>query len=163
MEDKKLQLNKNFEIKEVTANKELIEDAAKWFSSKWGIDYALYVESMKEGCNLNNIPKWYVVFNAEKKIIAGAGVIQNDFHKRKDLYPNLCAVYVEEAYRNLGIAKFLLNYIPNDVKKYGYKRIYLVTDHLNFYEKCGWNFLCMVNDFEDVPTRMYYFDIKNEE
>ena len=28
--------------------------------------------------------------------ISGAGVIENDFHDRKDLTPNLCALFVEE-------------------------------------------------------------------
>lgn len=32
------------------------------------------------------------------------GSIENDFHDRKDLTPNICAVYTEEAYRGRGIA-----------------------------------------------------------
>lgn len=32
------------------------------------------------------------------------GSIANDFHDRKDLTPNICAVYTEEAYRGRGIA-----------------------------------------------------------
>lgn len=35
------------------------------------------------------IPNWF---------IAGAGVIENDFHNRPDLTPNICALYVEEDY-----------------------------------------------------------------
>lgn len=31
------------------------------------------------------------------------GSIANDFHDRKDLTPNICAVYTEEAYRGRGI------------------------------------------------------------
>jgi len=49
------------------------------------------------------VPQWYVVVQGDK-IIAGLGVIENDFHDRKDLSPNVCAVYVEEAYRCRGIA-----------------------------------------------------------
>lgn len=32
------------------------------------------------------------------------GSIANDFHDRKDLTPNICVVYTEEAYRGRGIA-----------------------------------------------------------
>ena len=39
---------------------------------------------------------------------AGAGVISNDFHNRRDLAPNLCALFVEPAYRRQGIARRLL-------------------------------------------------------
>lgn len=49
------------------------------------------------------VPQWYVVVQGDK-IIAGLGVIENDFHDRKDLSPNVCAVHVEEAYRCRGIA-----------------------------------------------------------
>ncbi len=37
-------------------------------------------------------------------IVAGLGVIENDFHNRKDLAPNVCAVYTEEDCRCKGIA-----------------------------------------------------------
>ncbi len=51
----------------------------------------------------------------EKEIIAGIGVIENDFHNRKDLAPNVCAVYVEEAYRNRGIAGRMLQFVCDDL------------------------------------------------
>ena len=38
---------------------------------------------------------------ANDKVIGGLGVIENDFHDRKDLTPNICAVYTEEEYRNI--------------------------------------------------------------
>lgn len=41
-------------------------------------------------------------------IIAGAGVIQNNFHNRKYLEPNLCALYIEENYRGNKISNQLL-------------------------------------------------------
>ena len=40
-----------------------------------------------------------------------------------------------------------------------FQKLYLVTDHTKFYEKCGWEFLCMVNDEEGIPERMYVFNI----
>ena len=41
-------------------------------------------------------------------------VIENDFHNRKDLTPNVCAVYVEENYRCQRIAGKLLEYVCED-------------------------------------------------
>ena len=43
------------------------------------------------------------------------GVIENDFHDRKDLAPNVCAVYVEQEYRRRGIAGKLLNDVCEDM------------------------------------------------
>ncbi len=47
----------------------------------------------------------------------GLGVIENDFHNRKDLTPNICAVYVEEKYRGQGIAGKMLNFVCEDMKR----------------------------------------------
>ena len=57
-----------------------------------------------------------------EKIVAGMGVIENDFHDRKDLAPNVCAVYTEEAYRCRGIAGKLLGYVVEDCRKKGFLR-----------------------------------------
>ena len=91
-----------------------------------------------------------------EKIIGGMGVIENDFHDRKDLAPNVCAVYVEEAYRCRGIAGQMLGFVCDDMEKQGIDTLYLLTDHTGFYERYGWEFLCMVQgDGEPEPTRMY--------
>ena len=90
------------------------------------------------------------------KIVGGLGVIENDFHDRKDLKPNVCAVYTEEAYRKQGIAGQLLNMVVEDMRSKGISPLYLVTDHIGFYERYGWEFFCMVHgDDEPEMTRMY--------
>lgn len=90
------------------------------------------------------------------KIIAGAGVIENDFHDRKDLTPNVCAVYTEEQYRGKGIAGKLLDFIVVNNKEKGNFPIYLLTDHTGLYERYGWEFLCMAQgDGESDMSRIY--------
>lgn len=98
---------------------------------------------------------WYLCLDNEK-IIGGMGVIENDFHDRKDLAPNVCAVYTEAIYRGKGIAGNLLNIVVKDMKSKGITPIYLITDHTSFYEQYGWKFLCMVQgEGEEEMTRMY--------
>ena len=132
------------------------KQAARWFHEKWGIPMEAYLESMEECLeNRNAVPQWYCVMDDEK-IIAGLGVIENDFHDRKDLAPNVCAVYVEKNYRRQGIAGDMLNFVCADMEKKGIATLYLVTDHTSFYERCGWSFLCMVQgDGEPELSRMY--------
>ena len=90
------------------------------------------------------------------EIAGGLGVIENDFHDRKDLTPNVCAVYTEEAHRCRGIAGRLLDMAVEELRKKGISPVYLVTDHTSFYERYGWEFLCPVQgDGEDQPSRMY--------
>lgn len=136
--------------------KPMIKDlAAEWFHSKWGIPKEAYMECMNAYLNKETEYGWYLCLDGEK-IVAGLGVIENDFHNRKDLAPNICAVYTEEEYRCKGIAGNLLNMAVADMKNKGITPIYLITNHTTFYEKYGWEFLCMVQgDDEPEMSRMY--------
>lgn len=98
---------------------------------------------------------WYICLDGDK-IVGGMGVIENDFHDRKDLAPNVCAVYTEEEYRCQGIAGHLLNTVAEDLKSKNISPVYLITEHTVFYERYGWEFLCMIQgDGEPNMTRMY--------
>ena len=59
------------------------------------------------------------------ELIGGIGVIENDFHNRKDLTPNVCAVYVEENYRCQRIAGKLLEYVCEDMRSFGVWKPYI--------------------------------------
>lgn len=135
---------------------DLIETAAEWFHNKWGIPLEAYLESMEECLTQKSaVPQWYLAIE-NSQIIGGIGVIENDFHNRKDLAPNVCAVYTEEKKRNQGVAGVLLNTVCEDMNNKGISTLYLVTDHTSFYERYGWEFLCMVQgDEEPEMSRMY--------
>ena len=131
------------------------DKAAEWFHNKWGVPKEAYVECMDAYLNCETELGWYLCMDGDK-IIGGMGVIENDFHDRKDLSPNVCAVYTEEEYRSKGIAGKLLNMVVKDMKQKGITQLYLVTDQTGFYERYGWEFLCMVQgDGEEEMTRMY--------
>ena len=133
----------------------LKEYAAEWFHGKWGVPKEAYLECMEAYLDNKTEYGWYLCIN-NGKIAGGIGVIENDFHNRKDLSPNVCAVYTEKEYRCNGIAGCLLNMAVNDLKAKKITPIYLVTDHIGFYERYGWEFLCMVQgDGEPGMTRMY--------
>ena len=131
----------------------LLAEAASWFSSCWGIPKEAYLECMQDYLNDVTNYGWYLCLD-DNKIIGGLGVIKNDFHNRVDLYPNICAVYVNEKYRNNGIAGKLLNLAVEEMKKKGVSPIYLVTDHVGFYERYGFEFYTFVKQ-EDGESRLY--------
>lgn len=117
---------------------EIKDLAAEWFHSKWGVPTEAYLECMDAYlCNETEYG-WYLCLSGNQ-IIGGMGVIENDFHDRKDLTPNVCAVFTEEGYRGQGIAGNLLNMVVNDMKSKGISPIYLITDHIGFYENMDGN------------------------
>lgn len=135
---------------------ERMDQAAAWFHEKWGIPLEAYRESMEQ-CLAGGspVPQWYMAVE-DGRIIGGLGVIENDFHDRKDLTPNVCAVYVEEDRRRRGIAGQLLRHVCGDMADLGIPTLYLLTDHTSFYERCGWEFFCpALGNGESEPSRMY--------
>ena len=145
-----------YKIISIQEKPELKNQAAEWFHSIWNIPKKAYLDSMDECLECKSeVPQWYVVLD-EDKIIAGIGVIENDFHNRKDLTPNICAVYVEEDYRGKGIAGEMLQFVCDEFKIKGIDTLYLLTEHTSFYERYGWTYLCMVQgDGETSESGIY--------
>ena len=145
------------ELKYITLRErpELKYTAASWFNSKWGVPKEAYLECMEAYLSGETELGWYLCLDKDQ-IVGGMGVIENDFHDKKDLTPNVCAVYTEESHRKMGIAGVLLNMVVDDLKSKGISPVYLVTDHTGFYERYGWEFYCMAQgDGEPEMTRLY--------
>ena len=149
-------MSNNHTIIRIADRPELLSAAANWFHKKWGVPYEAYRESMEESlAGENAVPQWYVAME-NGRIIAGMGVIENDFHDRKDLAPNVCAVYTEPDCRGRGLAGALLEHVCRDMAEQGIDTLYLLTDHTSFYERYGWEFLCMAQgDGEEELSRIY--------
>ena len=134
---------------------QLMEEAATWFHSKWSVPREAYLECMEAFLGQETEYGWYLCLDGDR-IVGGLGVIANDFHDRKDLTPNICAVYTDEDYRCQGIAGRLLNMAVEDLRSEGISPVYLLTNHTGFYERYGWEFLCMAQgDGEAYLSRMY--------
>ncbi len=144
-----------YEYIDLMTRPELKGVAAKWFHEKWGVPEEAYTECMEAYLSGETKNGWYLCLYGED-IVGGLGVIDNDFHDRKDLAPNVCAVYTEEAHRCQGIAGELLHMVAEEMRAKGVSPLYLLTDHTSFYERYGWEFLCMAQgDGEEEPSRMY--------
>ena len=145
----------SFEYITLRDKPEMANTVAKWFHDFWGVPEEAYLECMNAYLDKSTENGWYLCLDGEK-IIGGLGVIDNDFHDRKDLSPNICAVYTDPAYRGRRIAGNLLELAVKDLKDKGISPVYLVTEHTGFYERYGWEFYCMAQgDGEDHKTRLY--------
>ena len=134
---------------------ELKDAAAAWFHARWGVPETAYLACMDSYLDRESELGWYLCLD-DGRIVAGLGVIENDFHDRKDLSPNICAVYTDEPHRRSGIMGRLLELAVGDLRSHGISPVYLVTDHVGLYEKYGWEYLCMVQgNGEQEKSRLY--------
>ncbi len=100
------------------------------------------------------LPQWYVL-EKEGLLIGCAGLITNDFISRGDLYPWLAALFISEEHRGNCYAQLLVAKAKEDALKAGFKKLYLSTDHIGFYEKYGWTYIGDGYHPWDETTRIY--------
>ena len=133
---------------------ELLEKFIAYFVSHWNNE-AVYRDCMT-AClqTASPLPQWYLLMDGET-IVGGCGLIVNDFNARQDLWPWLCALYIEEEYRGHAYGAMLLAHAGCEASALGFSALYLVTDHVGYYEKYGFDFIGMTADPFGGTSRIY--------
>lgn len=120
-----------------------LERIISYFQEKWGTPESnkVYGNAIENSISTSSpIPHWYVLMD-EEKIVGCAGLITNDFISRMDLYPWLCAVYIEPDYRGKHYFRLLLDKSMEDAKKGHFDNLYLSTDLDGYYEQYGFSYV----------------------
>lgn len=131
-----------YKIISVRSNPEYAARAIDWFSSRWGIDRREYEKSINDCISSNDrLPRWYLAIGENDEIIGGCGLILNDFVDRTDLFPYLCALFVEKEARGHALGSKLLEYARTEAGRLGFDNLYLCTDHTSYYEKYGCRYI----------------------
>jgi len=127
----------------IRENPKYKDSAIKYFQEKWANEDSLmvYEDCITSSINAKStLPQWYLLLE-DDKIIGCAGLITNDFISRMDLFPWLCALYIEEKYRGNSYGQLLIERIKQDTRKFGYEKLYLCTDHVGYYEHYGFEYI----------------------
>ena len=126
----------------IRENPERKDQAIAYFQKSWpGVMPEIYDDSIHHSINArDSLPQWYLL-QREDKIIGCAGLITNDFISRGDLYPWICALFIEEKHRGNAYGYLLIQKAMHDTKMAGYEYLYLSTEHIGYYEKYGFTYI----------------------
>jgi len=118
------------------------DQAIKYFQNKWqSVLPVIYEDCINHSIgSINPLPQWYLL-EKECAIIGCAGLITNDFISRMDLYPWICAVYIEENHRGNNYGLLFIDQAKKDAVEAGFKFLYLSTHHVCYYEKFGFEYI----------------------
>lgn len=105
--------------------------------------------------NFNN-PFYCKLVLLDNDILIGfISIFPTDGDERNDLSPWYATMYVKEEFRGKGYSKILNDAILREAKNRGFKKLYLRTNLINYYEKFGALFLENLSNGE----KLYYFSI----
>ena len=136
-------------------NPEWLQRSAEYYSRIWSPPISVYLDCV--GASLatpNPLPRWYLALRGEK-IVGSYGLITNDMNSRQDLWPWLAALHVAPEERGKGLGGALLKHGVAEAAKLGFPTVYLITDHISYYERYGWEFLATGYGMEGTPHRVY--------
>ncbi len=133
---------------------ERLELFIRYFSLHWNNE-AVYRDCMT-AClqTASPLPQWYLLMDGET-IVGGCGLIVNDFNARQDLWPWLCALFIEQSYRGHAYGAILLEHAKCEASTLGFPALYLVTDHVGYYEKYEFEFIGITSDPFGGTSRIY--------
>ena len=139
----------------VREHPEYKERAVEYFTAKWGINRKLYADSMAHSITTESpLPRWYLLLRGEE-IIGCFGLITNDFISRMDLWPWFCGLYIEEPERGKALGGQLLAHGRAEAARLGFSHVYLCTEHIGYYEKYAWSYICDGFHPWDEASRIY--------
>jgi len=131
----------NNNIISIREHPDYLDRAVDYFSSKWSVSRNVYQDCIANSLTTESpLPRWYLMLsNAE--VIGSYGLIVNDFISRQDLWPWICALYIEENERGKALGALLLEHGRREAATLGFSMVYLSTDHVGFYEKYDWFYI----------------------
>ncbi len=141
MQGAKGEEEKGMEVVSLRARPDLLETFIRWFQQKWADQNSKMVyRDCMEHCvgSPSPLPQWYLL-REEERILGGAGLIINDFISRGDLWPWLCALYIERDARGRGLGGRMIEHLCREAANLGFDRLYLCTDHVGYYERYGFS------------------------
>lgn len=106
--------------------------------------------------NFNNPYYCKLILLDDKKLIGFISLFETDGEERNDLKPWYATMYIKKEYRGKGYSKMLNSAILNEAKNRKFKRVYLKSNLVNYYEKFGAMYLQDLSNGE----KLYYIDIK---
>lgn len=157
----------NLEFKQITQiDNDNLDIMTNWMYKWWGQEEGYTFDGVKcymeHSLQKDRLPKTYGLFS-NGRIIGMFQFTYEDLEVRPDIYPWLANLYVDEKYRNKGVARILLDKVKEIAKSStNFNELYLFTKHIGLYEKFDWEYISELDTHMKIPRiqRLYKLTLK---
>ena len=104
-----------------------------------------------------DLPQCYIMLK-DDNIIGFYQLVEQELIIRKDLSPWITTVFIDKQERGQRLSSKLLQNGRTVAGKLGYAKVYLTTDHIQFYEKFGFGEIGLDKFVWGRPTKIYEHD-----
>lgn len=146
------------EVISIKNNDLYLKEYIELCNKEWGkprTDLNKYIEdkltSIKQG---NEVIEVLGLIN-NNEMIGFISLFSEDNNERNDLSPWYATMYIKEKYRGKNYSKILNDSLIKRAKELGYKKIYLKSNLINYYEKFNAKYMETLNNGE----KLFYIDL----
>jgi len=146
------------EVISIKNNDIYLKEYIELCNKEWGkprTDLNKYIEdkltSIRQG---NEVIEVLGLIN-NNEMIGFISLFSEDNNERNDLSPWYATMYIKEKYRGKNYSKILNDSLIKRAKELGYKRMYLKSNLINYYEKFNAKYMETLNNGE----KLFYIDL----
>lgn len=105
----------------------------------------------------NAFTRWEKVFTArDNDTLAGfCALVEKDCIPDAEYTPYISWIFVGEPYRGSRLSEKMIQTLMAYAKELGFAKIFLVSDHINLYEKYGFVKIDEMKDYWNNPEKIY--------
>lgn len=140
---------------------EYTQKAMEYLQNSWSEVWPIIYENCITHCidAEQSLPQWYLL-EKDDEVIGCAGLITNDFISRMDLYPWLCALFIDEQHRGNNYGNLFIEKAKKDAKNFGFNYLNLSTEHIGYYEKYGFQYIGQGYHPWEEESRIYQIKLQ---
>ena len=127
----------------------------EWGSAKNEKQLEEYLEDKKKKIQTEDKVLSILGLIKDDNLLGFISLFKHDGAERRDLTPWYATMYIKKEYRGKGYSKILNNAILKEADKLGYKKLYLKTNLINYYEKFGAQYIEKMSNGD----QLYYYDL----
>lgn len=146
------------EIQSIKECPERRDEFITYISEAWPAVKDAAITQMEESLSTEfSLPLTFLMLKNDR-IMGFYQLIEQEYLVRKDLSPWIAPLFVDKNERGQGFGGVLLQHARKTAGKLGYEKVYLTTDHIQYYEKYGFREIGLSNFEWGRPSKIYEHD-----